>query len=832
MNPTEVRSRRALPQLRESGTARRVVRAARNPRFALAVVLILGLGIGINVATLGLLYRYEASPLPWPQGSRVVSIYFTSVQPTPRAMSVPTWQRLKKGAPALADSGLYREQGYNVERGSHISRLNGVEASASVFSTLGVQPILGRAFGAPSDKPGAQPVVVLSYRLWRQLFDGRASAIGQTLKLNDRLFTVVGVMPKDFNFPTAQAALWTPRVIVPFEQDADNLTAFHDQMVGRLAPGQSIHGFEVQADAVLSKEIADFPDPGAIPLFEKFHFGISAQTWRASRLGNLHQSLTLVQLATTLLMLLVWFNLANLVLARTFGRREELAMRRILGAGTGKLALSLARETFGLSLLGAILGAVLGRFLLGRFSASEVATAASSIPGTSWLVLIGIALVLALVSAGILTGTSLGFLRGSNLAATLGEGGNRASPGPLARRVRLSLLVSQIALACALAGCGLFLGRSLLNLNAVKLGFKPDHVVTFKLSFPESQYSPSNMKTALGELRATVARLPGMEAASLSSDVPFDGGVGGNDAFPRPPNPEVHPAVFAVATDAGYFRTFGIPLLEGRNFTPADVNGGVSLAIIDTLAAKGLFGTKNAVGREFSFDDSHANRFGILFRVIGVVPAARRANVGAAPDMGSVYVDAGQVVGRYSTWSWGFPDWYLAVRSPLPPAAVVSEVKESAHRIVPGVPLYDIRTMNQRLGTSLVSQRLLTLLVGLFAFGALLLAAVGLYAVQAYSVAQRAREFAIRAALGAERGRLLALVLGETARLLVLGLVVGLAGLAGISIAFASAFYGIGAVDPLSMALVAVVLAAAALAASWLPAWRASRVAPGKALSS
>ena len=799
-------------------------------RFGLTVVTILALGIGINVATLGLLYRYYVSPLPYPAGGRIVSVYFTASQPTPRTMSIPTWQRLKKGAPALADSGLYRERGYNVKRGNRLTRLNGIEATASVFSTLGVQPILGRVFGPASDKPGARPVVVLSYRLWQRLFGGKASAIGETLRLNGKLFAVVGVMPKNFNFPTARAALWTPRVILPSEREADMLTAFHDRMIGRLAPSGTIAGFDTQANAVLKNEIANFPDPTAIPLFEKYGFGIGAESWRESRLGNLHQSLALIQFATALLMLLVWFNLANLVLARTFGRRAELNMRRILGAGTAALAASLARENFLLSLFGALLGVVFGRFLLGLFSGSEVAAAASSIPGTSWPVLIGIAFVLALVSTGIFTAVGLGFLRGSNLTAALGEGGKRASPGPLARRVRRSLLVSQIALACALAGCGLFLGRSLLKLDAVGLGFKPDHVVTFKLNFPEAQYPLAKMTAALHELRSAVARSPGMDAASISSEVPFDGADGGNDVYPRPANPDVHPQAFAVATDAAYFRSLDMPLLAGRNFAPADVKSGTSLAVIDTLAARQLFGTENAVGREFSFDSPSIDRFGILFRIIGVVPTVHRTNVGAAPAMGNVYIDYPQVIGKYPNWSWEFRDWYLAVRSPLPTAAVISQVKRLAERTIPGVPLYDVRTMNQRLGGSLASQRILTLLVGLFAFGALLLAAIGLYAVQAYAVAQRAREFAIRAALGAERGRLFALVLGETARLLVFGLVLGLAGLAGIGLAFASAFYGIAVVDPPSMALVAVVLALAALAASWLPAWRASRVAPGTSL--
>ncbi|MGH8274274.1 MAG: ABC transporter permease [Gammaproteobacteria bacterium] len=799
-------------------------------RFALTVVLILGLGIGINVATLGLLYRYYVSPLPYPQGGRIVNVYFTANQPIPKAMSIPTWQRLKKGAPALADSGLYSTEGYNLARGSHTLRLNGTAATASVFSTLGVHPLIGRVFGPTANKEGAKPVVVLSYRLWQNLFSGQTSALGKTLKLNGKLFTVIGVMPRSFHFPTMQTALWTPRVIGASEQEADMLTALHDQMVARLAPGQSLHDFTVQAGTVLKNEIANFPDPTAIPSFAKYDFQIGAQSWRASRLGGLHQSLTLVQLATALLMLLVWFNLANLFLARAFNRRSELTMRRILGANTGTLAVSMARENFILSLCGALVGVIFGKFLLNLFSGSGIATAASSIPGTSWPVLIGIAFALALVSTAIFTAVGLGFLRGRNLAAALGEGGHRASHGPVAKRVRMSLLVSQIALACALAGCGLFLGRSLLNLNAVNLGFKPDHVVTFRLSFPEARYPLADMIATLGKLRTSVAHSPGVDAASISSSVPFGGDTNSNSAFPRPANPDIHPSVFPVAADAAYFHSFGMPLLAGRNFTPADVNNGVSLAIIDALAAKNLFGTENAVGREFSFDDAHTNRFGILFRVIGIVPTVHRANVGGAPAVGSVYIDYPQVVGKYSNWGWGFRDWFLSVRSPLSTAAVISQVKNMAHRIVPGIPLYDIKTMHQRVGSALASNRLLTVLVSLFAFGALLLAAIGLYAVQAYAVAQRAREFAIRAALGAERSQLLAMVLGETARLLIYGLVVGLAGLAGIGIAFASAFYGIAAVDPVSMALAAIVLAIATLAASWFPAWRASRVAPNKAL--
>ena len=802
----------------------------RNARFSFTVILILGLGIGINVATLGLFYRYYVSPLPWPDGNRVVTAYFTANQSIPKAMSIPTWQRLRKGAPAMADSGLYNTRGYNLTRGGRTLRLDGAVATASVFSTLGVQPVLGRVFAPDSDKPGARPVVVLSYRLWQKLFSGEPSAVGKTLRLNGKLFTVTGVMPSNFNFPSSKTALWTPLVITGFSQKADMLTALHDQMVARLAPGQSIKELESQANAVLKNEIAHFPVASAIPLFNKYHFRIGVQSWRDSRINGLNQSLTMVQLATALLMLLVWFNLANLFLARTFARRGELNLRRILGAGTWTITRTLAGENLLLSFTGAGLGVVLGRSLLSLFSGTGVAAATSSIPDVSWPVLIAIAFLLALVSTGLFTLVGVGFLRGRNLSVSLREGDGRASHGPVARRIRMALLVSQIALACALTGCGLLLGRSLLNLNAVNLGFRPGRVVTVKLAFPESQYPVKKMLSSLDALRTAVARQPGMVSASVSSDVPFDGETGGYSVFPRPAAPGIHPSAYPSSVDGAYLKTMGLTLLAGRNFSPADARRGQSVAIIDSLAAKQLFGTEHAVGREFSFDSAEDNSFGVLFRVIGVVSTVRNANVGSKPTMGNVYVDSDQVVGNRRYWSWATRTWYVSVRSSLPGPAVVSAIKKTAHRMLPGIPLYDIKTMNQRVAGALASNRLLTVLVALFAIGALILAAVGLYAVQAYAVAQRAREFAIRLALGAERSQLLAMVLGEAARLLVIGLVVGLVGLAGIGLAFASAFYGISAFDPASMVAVAAVLCIATLAASWLPAWRASRTLPTNAL--
>lgn len=807
----------------------------RKPGFTIAVIVILALGIGVNVATLGLLYRYYISPMPYPEGNRLVKVYFAINNPVVtgrQEMSVPIWLALKKDTPALAVSGIYDEKGYNLTRASSELRLQGTEASASLFMTLDVQPLLGRVFGPQSMQPGAQPIMVLSYRLWQTLFGGKASAIGQTLQLNGKLFTVIGVMPPQFNFPTERAQLWTPRIITA--DDRNSGTALDVTMIGRLAPSVPLASVNTQANAVLGRLIASGP-AAAAALLRKYDPHINVQDWRSTQIGNLRQSLILVLCATLLLMLLVWFNLANMFLARTLARRGEFAMRQALGAGKIKLALAMLRENLFLSLIGALGGILLARFLLNLFSASSIAVPTSAISGAPWAVLIAIALALAILSAAIFTVTGLSVVGRNSLADTLRGADAHASAGPTTRRVRASLITGQIALACAIVGTGLLLGRGLLNLNSVGLGFNPNQVTTFKLSFPEAQYPLKHMTAALDELHTAIARLPGVGAVAIAEDTPLDGRDGrSKPVFPHPWDANAQapaPVVLASAVDASYLRTLGIPLIAGRNFLPTDTKGTASVAVIDTLAARQLFGTKNVIGREFSFLAPTYTQPGVMFRIVGVVPAIRNSNLASAPTAGSVYTDLDQAVNQLPQL-WGQRDWYLIVRSPLSTASVISDVHGVAHRIIPDVPLYDIQTMDQRVAGSLASNRLLTVMVLLFAVGSLLLAAVGLYALQAYAVAQRSREFAIRAALGATQNRLIVQVLGETARLLAIGLVVGLSGLAVIGVAFASAFYGIGAVDPLSMLIVVVVLTLAAFAASWLPAWHASRVEPHRALRS
>lgn len=800
---------------------------ARKPGFALAVVLILTLGIGANIATLGLIYRYFYAPLPYPQAQQLVRLQYTNhYWGTLNSLSLPVYQIVRTEAPSVQDAAVYNWSGFNLELGSRSMRVTGAVASASLFSTLGVSPFMGRVFSAASEQPGAAPVIVLSYAMWRELLPRDPAVIGKTLRLDNRLYTVIGVMPKDFWFPSRKAMFWAPLTLTAADYAPKQIGAFNYNVLVRLKSGADMAQLTAQANALFAKAAA-----AAVAAGELIHAGeFQAQplSWRDWLVGEFHQSLILMQLATGLLILLAWFNLANLFVARALARRGELVLRRVLGASTRRLLAQLLGESLVLCAIGTVLGLLFEHLLMTLLDYSGWAAGSSSAPAQSWLPSVGFAVVLGSLSALVFSLAGFYFAHRQDLSQALREGDVHASRGRGERRLRAVLVVLQVALACSLCGMSLLLARSLLNLNAVNLGFEPQHTVTLQLNLPANQYTPQRAAATLSTLQARLSSQPGITAASIASHVPFDDSQDDYGIFPYPWDHHTSAQLFTTLTDGGYFHTLGLSLLAGRSFSDADRTQTGHVAVIDTLAAQKLFGTVNALGRQFTNGQSDQSQ--VVYTVIGIVNPVQRFDVGQVLTEGSIYLDRNQVVvGPDSPWD-GQERWFVAVRTPLPTGRILPEIRNAAATILPGIPIYSVQSMDQRLAGHLAKRRGLALLVAFFSLSALLLAAVGLYAVQNYSVSQRLREFGIRAALGATQNRLIAQVLGESARLLVIGLVVGLAGLAAIGIAFASVFYGIGAVDPASMVIVVVVLALAALTASWVPAWRASRVAPAEAL--
>ncbi|MGH8280027.1 MAG: ABC transporter permease, partial [Gammaproteobacteria bacterium] len=460
-------------------------RLFRKPGFAVAVILTLVIGIGANTATLSLLYGYLLAPLPYPHASQLVNVYFTAKEaPGNQGMSYTTYFDIQKQATGMSDAGMYQTNNLNLASGAQTVHVNGATVSASLFTTLGVKPLLGRVFGPDANKVGAAGQVVLSYGLWSRLFNHNPAVIGRTLRLSDTLYTVVGVMPKTFNFPDSGTDLWLPQPFNAFTHEADNVTAWGFTMIARLKPGVAPATLAAQAQSVLDNEIAHFPYPSAIPDLKKVGMSIQAEPLRGALVGALSQRLILVQVATALLLLLVWFNLANLFIARALNRRSELILRRVLGADTRTLFGQLFAESMALCVIGAIGGLVLGEVLMRALLHSGFGSAQLSFPINEWGMAIGIAAVLAVVSALVFSLAGLYFVRRQDLAQALREGDARSSGGAKEHRVRAGLVVTQLVLACILVGIGTMLAHSLTKLGKVNLGFQPENVITFQVHTP------------------------------------------------------------------------------------------------------------------------------------------------------------------------------------------------------------------------------------------------------------------------------------------------------------------------------------------------------------
>ncbi|EQD29193.1 permease, partial [mine drainage metagenome] len=319
----------------------------------MSVILTLMLAIGANIATLSLFYGYLLAPLPYPHSGRLMNVHFVSRKNFGKLqMSYPTYFDLRARTPAIEVAGMSKSKNLDLEVGGRVLHVTGAAVSASFFTTLGVHPLIGRVFAPTANRPGAAGEAILSDRLWSLLDAQKTSSLGQTIRLNGALYTVIGVMPQAFQYPNPETRLWIPKVIRPFDHNPDNLTAFHDHMIARLMPGASLAALNAQMGAVVAREIAHFPDPSAIPLFRSYGLTVVAQPLRHSLVGSLRQNLLLVQLATALVLVLAWVNLSNLFIARALTERGTLLLRRIFGADLHRLFGRLFAESLVLCLAG------------------------------------------------------------------------------------------------------------------------------------------------------------------------------------------------------------------------------------------------------------------------------------------------------------------------------------------------------------------------------------------------------------------------------------------------------------------------------------------------
>lgn len=794
-----------------------VRRLIREPLFTIVAVTTLAVGIGANSAIFTLVNGIMLRPLSYAEPDALVHVHATVRGERIDVFSIPVFLGLREHGRAFADVALINATSATLATGDgEPEQITGAVVSANYFDVVGVPPLRGRTFREGENSPGNEHVVVLSEGLWRERFGGTESMIGSTIDLNGRSSEVIGVMPAHASVPPDQR-FWIPVAVTESMMDPRNVLALSWTLVGRLAPGTSLEQASADVARVveLAKEAAQLEHPyysGAVrPLHDHF-------------VGEAGIRLLVLMGAVGLVLLIVCANIANLMLAQATSRWTDFAVRRSLGATTGQLVRQLLTESLVLGLVGASAGLVLGMWATDALVAlvpAEMPRASSvRLDGTVVLFTFAISIIAALLF-GLAPALQV---RRDSLSAALREGG-RGLAGRSGGRTRAGLVLAETALAFALLiGAGLLI-RSLGELQHVNPGFSADRTLSFQVSLPNARYdAEARMAAAWEQLMDRVAAVPGVQSAGAIQHMPLGGGsttiTFTVEGRPEPPPGEETVMDVRIVTPA-WFETMGVPLLSGRVFTDADRADGIPVAVLSEAAAARHFPGEDPIGRRILMGWS---RFGrqVTGEVIGVVGSVRNRELRSAPEP-EIYFPAAQQASRTMA---------VAVRAAAgDPMALAGAVKAAVHEVDPGLAVAQLRPLSSVVAESVAADRFMARLLTAFSAVALLLAAVGIFGVISYSVAQRRREIGVRMAVGASRGDVVRLIVTGAIRLAGAGVLLGVIGALAASRLLQSLLFGVRPSDPVTFVASGVVLLGVALVASVLPAWTAARTPPASVLN-
>jgi putative ABC transport system permease protein len=780
----------------------------RSPTFSAAVVLTVALAIGATTAIFSVVNAVLVRPLPFDQPDRLVQVNEKNEQlKLPNfAASLLNYLSWKEQTRAL-DLAAIGFSTYSLSGEGEPEQFTGSPITPSLFGVLGLSAVHGRAFATDEDRPGAAPVAMISTGLWKRRFGGDPSIVGRTVTLNGISHTIVGIAPPALPILTG-GDVWTAMTIDPGREVRLNHVV---TVVGRLRPGVSIARAQAEMDAVAARVGAQYP--------EVRDWGITLVTfYRAFVPPQLETALVVLLCAVGCVLLIACANIANLLLARSAARHKEIAIRTAIGASRTRILRQLLVESVTLSTLGGAAGAALAIWsvpMINRMLPPNLLPIPEiAIDRTVLLFAAAVTLV-----TGLLFGIAPAWRAARlDLNSALKQAGRSPSAAPRSI-VRHVLAGAELALATVLLVGAALLIQTLYRLQRTELGFEPKGVLTFQLAPPTTRYPlDSKAPRFYQSLIASLESLPGVRAAAVSSGVPF--GAGNDTATAMTAvGPSVLPPDTGVPIDwrivtPGYFRTMGVPLRRGRDFTDADRSQDAAVTIVSAATAERFWGTDDPIGRSIrQVADPRP------FVVIGVVGDVKQTALNRQAP--SLYLSA---AGR--VW----PRMDVAVKTDRDPAAILPAVREAVRRLDPQLPLATVRTMDEWLSNSAAQPRLNAELLGVFAAVALLIAAIGIYGVLAYSVTQRTREIGLRMALGAPRARVLRLVVGEGMSVAACGIAAGLIGAAALGRTLSTLVFDVRVHDPATYAAVAAVLAAVALAACSIPARRASLVDPLVAL--
>ena len=790
----------------------------QNPAFAAAVVLTLGLGIGANTAIFSVVNGVLLRPLPYGEPERLVVVHQSLSSPATPSLGFSEKELLdyRAASRTLEDLVEYHTMAFTLLGGREAERVQTGVVSAGFFDFLGVSPLLGRTFRAEDDAPGADAVLVLSYDYWKRRHGGDPGVVGRVFRMNNRPHTVVGVLPNVPQFPN-ENDVYMPSSACPFRSSAqarENRATRMLNVYGRLKPGATLEQARADVASVAGRLQADHA--GFYPTGSGFTAG-------AVGLGDeltLRARPTLLVLlgAVGCVLLIACANVANLMLSRMLRRSRELAMRAALGAGRGRLVRQLLTESTLLALFGGVLGlglAAAGLDLLVAFTA-RFTTRASEV-GIDATVL-GFTLV-ASVLTGILFGALPALTARPELAEVMKEESSRAGGGGGPRRARGLLVVSQVAFSfMLLIAAGLML-RSFWKLQQVDAGFRPDNVLTARVSLNWSRYDQDAKVRRFGEeLLRKLEADPEVRSAALSYSVPLAQSSPYNRPFQiegRPVERDARPSLDFRVVSPRYFETIGQRVVRGRAFEDKDEPGAQPVAVVNQAFARHYWGDALPIGQRVSFGDEQQP----WLTIVGVVGDVRQYGLDREPGL-ELYRPFAQDPG------WGA----VLVRTRVEPTQVASLLGRAVRELDPEQPVDRIRTLAEVRRDSVASPRLTAILLGIFALVALVITAAGIGGVLALSVSQRTVEIGVRMAMGAERGAVMRMVLRQGLGLVLAGLALGLAGATLLSHLIERLLFGVPATDPLTYAAVAVLLLAVAAAACLLPARRAASVDPLVAL--
>jgi len=791
----------------------------KNPGFAAMAILTLALGVGANTAIFSVVNAVLLRPLDFKSPG---DIYVLSMENQEKHLvggnfGYIFFQALRDNTSNLESIAAFTNDTYNLIGGEVPEQLQALRVSPSFFDVLGIHPAYGRSFLKPEGEPGGQPVVILGHDLWARRFGSDPNFVGRSITLDGTSYTVVGVLGRELDVPFQQIDVWVPRPYETsvFPPERVQTGSGYLNAVARFKPGVPVSQGKAQLDNSAHQYEHAFPANSDA----SFDTTINVQPLTENALGGVRTTLWVLLGAVGFVLLIVCANVANLFLARAAARQKEIAVRSALGASRWRLVRQFLTESTILAVSGGAMGIVIAAWGVRVFATSPMLT----LPRANEIAVNGTVLLFSLAVsflAGILFGIAPAWRTSRiNLSEIMNEASRGSSAGARRNRAGALIIIAELGFSVVLlAGAGLLL-QSFYRLLHVRLGFEPQNILTFQIALPTAKYPQTFQKADFhAQLRDRIAVIPGVRSVATGLQVPPFGGIfapylaeGMPPDLPR----GQRPIALWNSISPAYFQTLGIPLLKGRNFSVADIEKSAQVVIISQSLATRYWPHEDAIGRQFQIARQPAPS-----EVVGIVADIRNRGVG------------GDIVDELYTplpqRPWGTMS--VLVKTSGDPMQIVPAVRSALQSVDRDQPMTQVRSLEESLSSAVGQQRVSALLLGIFAALALVLAAIGIYGVTSYSVAQRSKEIGIRIAMGAQPRDVLRLILGFGAKLALIGVVIGMIAALALTQLMKTMLFGVAATDPLTMAAVSITLIAVTLLACYIPARRATIVDPVIAL--